>query len=265
MKKTIMLFAAATMAIAGCKYPSAGRGTSVVPFSGDRMVLPGAPCVAAPVKAKLLHELGVLALFAGETESDAAFNAEPERKDDGYFRNSIFLRRRTKDGGDEWRLLLTSGGDWKEYSGMGKWSKNWAEDIRKCFNVVRARLSRDGRSVWMVCDPPCSFWYDIVCRFDLSENTLHVLIDGDSADEEPDGTIWVLNKKIYLYDKNGVPDGAAWVEEWITPDGKVVKRGEPKRQEDVLVYDEAVKLRRNERETFIKECCNHQEKDVSTR
>ena len=74
-----------------------------------------------------------------------------------------------------------------------------------------------------------------------------VLTDGDSADEEPDGTIWVLNKKIYLYDKNGEPDGAAWIEEWITFDGKVVRKGEPKRQEDVLVYEEAIKLRHTNR------------------
>ena len=89
--------------------------------------------------------------------------------------------------------------------------------------------------------------YYVVCRFDLRENSLRVMTDGESADEESDGTIWVLNKKIYLYDKNGEPDGAAWIEEWITFDGKVVRKGEPKRREEVLDYKEAIKLRRTNR------------------
>ncbi len=223
-----------------------GMTLSVRALSLPDVARSGSPCEAEPGKAKLLHEAGGLALIVGETDADAAFNAEPKQKYDWGIRNSLFLRRRTKGGKDEWRLLLTSGGDWKDADDMGEWGKNMANDIRKCFNVIRACLSKDGRYVWMVYDPDISL-YNVVCRFDLRENSLRVLTDGDSADEEPDGTIWVLNKKIYLYDKNGEPDGAGWIEEWITPDGKVVRKGEPKRQEAVLDYDEAVRLRRKAR------------------
>ena len=215
-------------------------------LSEERLASLGTAYEAEPKEAKLLNEYGDFALFVGKTDADAAFTAEPKQKDDWGIRNSLFLRRRTKCGKDEWRLLLTSGGDWKDADDMGEWGKNMANDIRKCFNVIRASLSKDGRYVWMVYDPDISL-YNVVCRFDLCENFLCVLTDGDSADEEPDGTIWVLNKKIYLYDKNGEPDGAGWIEEWITPDGKVVRKGEPKRQEAVLGYDEAVRLRRKAR------------------
>lgn len=227
----------------------AGQKITVLPvlprFSDEQLAMLGSPYKGEPKDAKLLYESGELALFSAESAEDAALNAEPERKNDGLVRNSLFLRRRTVGDGNEWRLLLTSGGDWKDADGMDKWSKGCAEDTRKTFYVWRASFSRDGRHIWLVCDrSPCS--YDVVCRFDIGENTFCVLTDGDSADEEEDGTIWVLNKKIYLYDKNGAPDGAAWVEEWITPDGKVVRTGEPKRADDVLDYDAAVRLRRNE-------------------
>ena len=126
--------------------------------------------------------------------------------------------------------------------GMERFGQNWVEDVYRCLDIRRANMSKDGRSIWLVCDSHNSL-FSLVCRYDLREKAFWVLTDGDSADEEPDGTIWVLNKKIYLTDKNGEPDGAAWREEWITPDGKVVRKGEPRRAEDVLCYEEAVKLR----------------------
>ena len=238
MNKIILLVVALAV-VAGCWCAPDGDTGTVTPFAGEQLMLFGSPYQANPVKAKLLNEYGDLALFVGETETDEAFNAASKRKDDWRVHNSLFLRRRTNGSRDEWRLLLTSGGDWKKAEGMGKWCKDCADDIRSSFYVWRASLSKDGRFVWLVCDRHlCS--YNVVCRFDLRENSLCVLTDGDSADEGPDGTIWVLNKKIYLYDKNGEPDGAGWVEEWITPDGKVVRKSEPKRQDDVLDYDEAV-------------------------
>ena len=123
-------------------------------------------------------------------------------------------------GKDEWRLLLTSGGDWKDAEVMDKRCKDCADDIRKGFYVWRASLSKDGHFVWLVCDRHlCS--YDLVCRFDLRENTLAVLIDGDEADEEEDGTIRVKGKKFYPNDDHG----AAWHDVWITPNGKIVREG----------------------------------------
>ena len=104
---------------------------------------------------------------------------------------------------------------------MGEWGRIRVGDIRKCFNVVNASLTRDGCTVWMSCDPPCSAWFDVVCRFDLHENTLAVLIDGDEADEEEDGTIRVKGQKFYPNDDRG----AAWHDVWITPNGKIVREG----------------------------------------
>ena len=81
-------------------------------------------------------------------------------------------------------------------------------------------MSKDGRFIWLVCDRHISMYY-VVCRFDLHENTLAVLIDGDSADEEEDGTIRVKGKKFYPNDDRG----AAWHDVWITPNGKIVREG----------------------------------------
>ena len=59
----------------------------------------------------------------------------------------------------------------------------------------------------------------------MHENTLAVLTDGDSADEQPDGMILVKGKKTYLSDENGGPLGARWYDLWMTTDGKVVRKG----------------------------------------
>ena len=191
-------------------------------FSVERLALLGSPYATEPKDAKLLSEYGDFALFVGETEADVAANQSDE---DTWHRNSLFLRRRTTNGKTEWRLILTSGSDWKDADGMGEWGKMRASDVRSCYNVVNASLSKDGRYIWMVCNPSCSFWWNVVCRFDLRENTLAVLIDGDSADEQPDGTILVKGKKTYLSDENGEPLGARWYDLWMTPDGKVVRKG----------------------------------------
>lgn len=193
--------------------------------SEERLASFGTPYEGEPKDAELLNEYGDLALFSGKTKEDIAFNAEPEREKDLCDRNSLFLRRRKKEGGDEWRLVMTSGGDWKDADCMGDWGKIWVGDVRDCCKIVRASFSKDGRFVWMVCDPSCSFGFDVVCRLDLREKTLAVLIDGDTADEQPDGTILVKGKKTYLSDENGEPLGARWHDVWMTPDGKVVRKG----------------------------------------
>lgn len=194
-------------------------------LSEERLASLGSPYAEEPKDAKLLNEYGDLALFSGETEADVVHNAEGENKEGWGIRNSLFLRRHMAGGKDEWRLVLTSGSDWKKADGMGEFGRIWVDDIRSCLNVERASLTRDGRTLWMVCNPPCSYWFDVVCRFDLRENTLAVLTDGDSADEQPDGTILVKGKKTYLSDENGEPLGAGWYDLWMTPDGKVVRKG----------------------------------------
>ena len=218
MIKVRLLLVVALAVIAGCKYDQAAE--SVAPLSDGQRVLLEFSCAAAPGKAELLNEKGELALFAGETAEDSAFNkAGRESNPDFYnFRNSLFLRRRRADGTDEWRVLLTTGSDWRAHDGMDKWCSGQADDLRRCFFVDKASFSTDGRHLWLVCDTHTST-YHVVCSYDVYDCTFRVLIDGYTAIEEPDGTILVKDKKFYPGDDLG----AAWHDVWITPDGKVVR------------------------------------------
>jgi len=235
MMKTIL--ACAMLAVtAGCRYApedgdrpatSDGDTRDAAPFPDVQLVLPDTPCMV-PKNAELLD---ALALFAGETEADAAFNeAERKANPEGLrlCRNSLFLRWREADGTDKWWLLMTSGGTWRDADGMSGWCKDRARDVRECFMVLKARLAQDGRSIWLVCNPH-TYTYNVICRFDLRNNAIRVLGDGDSAEEQPDGTILIRGKKTYLYDGNGESLGAAWYDEWITPDGTVVRKSKPTR------------------------------------
>lgn len=182
-----------------------------------------------PKDAELLDENGALALFSGLTADDIAANENEETNNvEGpkFFRNSLFVRYRMDNGEEDWRLLLTTHGYWEVGDGMNDWCKTQANDIHGCFEVLRAGFSRDGRFVNLVCNPHnCMF--NLVCRYNLCTGKLRVLGDGDTVDEESDGTILVRNKKTYLYDDNGESLGAAWYDEWITPDGTAVRKTEP--------------------------------------
>ena len=124
-------------------------------LSEERLASLGTAYESEPTEAKLLNEYGDLALFSGESEADAAFNAAPEQKDDWHARNSLFLRRRKKGGRDEWRLLLTSGGDWKGAEEMGKLCKDCADDIRKGFLRLESQFVK-GRAFCLACLRPAS-------------------------------------------------------------------------------------------------------------
>ena len=198
---------------------------------GNVEPIPGSPCEVEPKTVVLLDEVGELALFAGETEADAVFNAVARKADSECpeIRNSLFLWQKMKDGTNVWRLVMTSGGGWRDADGMSEWCKDHASDVRSCFFVMKARISADGRGIWLVCDPHTSA-YSLVCRYNFDNNSFRVLCDGDTADEQADGTILIKNKKTYLYDEKGVSLGAAWYDEWIDPDGKVVRKTMPSRK-----------------------------------
>ena len=187
-----------------CKSNAKPQGWSLI-FPGQKIIV-----------GKPLDDAGDVSLFAWETASDVAFN----KSSDWLSRNSLFMRRRTAAGTNEWRLIMTAEGDWKLADGMSEWCKDRACDARRDFHVMKARLSKDGKSIWMVCNPHIGT-YSIVCSFNLAKNTFRVLIDGDTADEQPDGTILVKNKKFYPNDDLG----AAWHDVWITPDGTIVRKG----------------------------------------
>ena len=195
---------------------------------GDAKQLLGSSYEVEPKNAELLYDAGNCALFAGETESDAVFNAAARKADSECpeIRNSLFLRQKTREGTNVWHLVLTSGGGWKDAVGVSEWCKDRAGDVRSCFFVMKAHMSADSRGIWLVCDPHTSTYF-LVCRYNFDDNTFRVLCDGDTADEQADGTILIKNKKTYLYDEKGVSLGAAWYDEWIDPDGRVVRKTKP--------------------------------------
>ena len=73
-----------------------------------------------------------------------------------------------ESGREEWRLVMTAEGDWMLAEGMGEWCNDRAKDARRDFYVMKARLSKDRQSVWMVCDPHTSTYsaraeFRVVC------------------------------------------------------------------------------------------------------
>ena len=224
--KIALLLVSALGIFAGCRYERSGETAASV--SNEWASLTALACVAAPGPAELLDESGAFALFSGETAEDSAYN-QTSRYDS---RNSLFLRRRRPDGAEEWRMLLTTGSGWREADGMGAWCSTHTRLVKGCFCVQGARFASDGRHLWLVCESNFAT-FRVICSYDTQANTLRVIIDGDTADEQPDGTILVKNTKTYLSDENGEPLGARWYDAWIAPDGKVVRKGKLKTAEEV--------------------------------
>ena len=185
-----------------------------------------------PKDAKLLYEIhkdSEIALFAGETPDDVVVNKKNKKEHEMWeYRNSLFMRRINEKGEDVWLLLMTSADDWKCADDMLECYQGSANDVRSSLYVLKASLSKDGRYVWLVCDPHIGTYY-VVCRYDLYERTLRVISDGDSAEEQEDGTMLIRGRKTYLNDGNGEPLGAHWYDAWITPDGKLVRKSKPER------------------------------------
>lgn len=189
-------------------------GQPSVQSRNDRTATIGTLYKAEPENAELLYESGDVSLFAGETDTDIAFNAET----DWETRNSLFLKLRKAGGTVEWRLLLTTGSDCRDAednSSAGLTTGN--------FRVLKASLSHDGRHIWLVCDPHTSLYY-LAYAYDIYDNTFRHLTNGDDAIEQPDGTILVTGQKFYPKEDDG--RGAAWRNVWLTPDGKIVRKGE---------------------------------------
>ena len=228
MTKKILIVIAGLMAVAAIGFCAWRPGSHCL---GDAKPFLGSSYEVEPKNAELLHDAGDCALFAGETEADAVFNVAARKADSECpeVRNSLFLRQRTKEGTNVWRLVMTSEGGWKDADGVSEWCKDRANDVRSCFFVMKARMSADGRGIWLVCDPHTSTYF-LVCRYNFDGNSFRVLCDGDTTDEQADGTILIKNKKTYLYDEKGVSLGAAWYDEWIDLDGKVVRKTMPSRK-----------------------------------
>ena len=216
--RNCLLLVVAFAIVAGCRYD--GGVKSAAPSPNEWAALTTLPCVAAPGNAELLDEFGELALFAGETAEDAAFN---NSEGEHFNRNSLFLGRRKANGTAEWRLVLTTGSDWREAAGADKWDSDRASEMKDCFYICKARFASDGRHLWMVCDPH-NYVFSLVCSYDVCTREFRVFIDGDTADEQRDGTILVKGKKSYPNPDDGL--GAIWRDVWINREGKIVRNGE---------------------------------------
>lgn len=222
-----ILVCAVLAAVAGCKYVPEDGTESVAPFSRGGKVLPGTKYMGVPRNAKLFCESGGLALVSGETAADVAYNKTQRNAEPGCFRNSLFARLRGANGKAEWRLLLTTGAGLRIATAGDEWCAAQGQMLKECLEVLSASFSPDGRHLWLVCNPH-TFTYTVVCSYDMASGMLCPVTDGDTADVQPDGTIRVKNKKTYLQDEKGNPLGAAWYDEWITPDGRVVRKTKPR-------------------------------------
>ena len=196
---------------------------SATPSINEWAALTARPCVAAPRDAELLDESGALALYVGETAEDADSNKARDTDPDCPSRNSLFLRRRNVDGTDEWRLLLTTGSNWREATGLSEWCLSQSSDLKNHFYIKDAKFASDRRHLWLVCNT-CNALWDVVCSYDVQKGEFRVLIDGDSIEEQPDGTLLVHGKKSYPDPDDGL--GAIWRDVWINLDGEIVRKGE---------------------------------------
>ena len=199
-----------------------GGVKTVVQFSEDSAELPGTLCGAAPKEPKLLDTSGNFALYSGETAADVASNKMRYNGDCPYH-NSLFLRRRKADGTNEWRVLLTTGSNWREATGMSEWCSSQSSWLKDHFYIMAAKFGSDRHHLWLVCNTHIPLW-NVACSYDVQTDEFRALIDGDTADEQPDGTILVAWHKFYPKEDDG--RGAAWRDVWLTPDGKIVRKGE---------------------------------------
>lgn len=190
-----------------------------------RAVPAGEAYVGTPGRLEELNELGEWALYAGETEEDAAFVAAEVEKDPEMAlpRNSLFLRRPAADGVPEWRVVLTSGAEWRA-EGMSDWME---EEFRARLHVLDARFSADRRRILLVLDPHTHAWF-AVCTYDWRAKVLRFLSDGGGIDELPDGTLLVKEVKTYRRDANGESLGAVWEDKVFAADGRAIPDPDPR-------------------------------------
>ena len=158
-------------------------------FSDEEFASLGALYKGEPKNAELFNEYGDQALFVGETDADVEYNAT-----NVYGRNSLFLKRRNKDGMDECRLLLTTGSDWRKAGGMEEWCSSQASDIKTCLNILDAKFTSDKRYILMICDTDIAFW-KVACAYNIYDRSLRVFMDGCALLEQSDGTFLIKNKK----------------------------------------------------------------------
>ena len=131
--KLILLFVMLAV-MAGCRYAYEGNDETLAPLPVTRFELLGFHYQAKPEKAELLWKSGELALFAGETAEDVAYNKAREPESLDPYRNSLFLRLRRANGTEEWRVLLTTGSNWREAAGRPP----IAGERRKWYNTDKA-------------------------------------------------------------------------------------------------------------------------------
>ena len=130
---------------------------------------------------------------------------------------------------------------------MDEWCSSQSSDLKNDFYIMRAKFGLDRRHLWLVCNTHIPVW-NVACSYDAQENEFRALIDGDDAEDQPDGTILVRGKKTYLSDENGEPLGARWYDVWLKPNGEIVRRGKLMTLEELLEGAEFVPKEEEENE-----------------
>ncbi len=167
----IVFFAvAAVIVFGGCGFVAGDCAAREAAFSSECGALPGIPYRATPLDAQILYESGEFALFAGETVSDTEHNdaeGNVHEESSQLLRNSLFLRRTLDNGKYEWRLLLTTGGDWRDAEPSDTWALSHSANLRCQFLIYGACISSDGRYIWMICNSQGVeyFTFTTICRW----------------------------------------------------------------------------------------------------
>lgn len=221
MQSSRILYVVAALAFSACGCVKMdGRGGAVGAGEGDVLQAPpGEVYAGTPGRLERFEGTGEWALFAGETDEDAAFVAAELEKDPEMplWRNSLFLRHSGAGGAPEWRVVLTSGARWRA-EGMSEWME---EEFRERLHVLEARFASDGRRILLVLNPHTYSWF-AVCTYDWRDKVLRFLSDGSGIEELSDGTLVVRDAKSFLHDVHGEFLGADWQDKVFAPDGNAI-------------------------------------------
>ncbi|MCF0205871.1 MAG: hypothetical protein HUK15_00450 [Bacteroidales bacterium] len=180
--------------------------------------------VSGITEKKLLDTYGSLMLYSCVTEQDRRFNLAQGKDEENFERRNSLMLYNSHD--KSYKIILTSieEGQTPSYKALNKLNLD-----EQCVNITEANLSRDGKYVYLICNPFTMTYFCVYC-YDLQNNTLRYLSDGDSLSANKDGSVWIYNVKTYLsHFENGeeVWDGAAWYNVRMTASGKILEKTKP--------------------------------------
>lgn len=148
-------------------------------------------------------------LYIGESEEDRAWNIKNQDDEMPEMHNSLFIKDKATN---QKRMLMPYGkSKCKEL--------NESPIVPEYCYILKAKLDPSGRYVFVTCDPYTYTYISTLC-YDLKENTIRYLSDGEFDTIEEDGSVWITGAKTYT------DDGAAWFDVRMTPEGKIIEESE---------------------------------------